>query len=517
MKHELSYLEKKVLLTLEKLKVASPETIMKEGKFKELVEVMNASSWLLSKGLVSIEETFTTYYSLDKDGKKFIEVDTPERRALKLLSNGDLKLQDLSKSGFFTGNEVQIAIGWLKKKGWANISKKDNETIISMTEKGLEAYNKKDIDELLLEKLSKEELSENDLNDDEKNALLLLKSRQRVIRSRDVVSRKISLTKAGEDLLSEGIELREEIAQLTPELIQSGKWKEVDIRRYDPSTFAPSIYGGKPHPLRQIVDEVRAIFIQMGFKEIEEDFVQSSFWNLDALFVPQDHPAREMQDTFYTENPSKILLQGEEKKGIVGKVKDVHENGGNTGSEGWKYNWKLSEAERALIRTHTTVNTIRYLAKNPKPPIKVFTVGKVFRNEALDYKHLPEFIQVEGIVMEEGASLGMLIGTLTEFYRKMGFEKVDIRPSFFPYTEPSLEVFVNWDGKWMELGGAGIFRPEVTLPFGVNYPVLAWGQGLERLAMVRLGIKDMRELYLPNIDNLRKTPLSKPWGMRKGF
>ncbi len=511
MEYELSYLEKKVVLTLGRLGTASPEKIVEEGKFKELVEVMNASSWLLSKGFVTIEETFTTYYSLDKDGRRFIEMDTPERRALKLLTNGPIKLSDLSKSGFFTGNEVQIAVGWLKKRAWADISKSGGETMLAMTESGRLAYDRREADELLLDRLAGGEVAETSLSSEEKAALTMLKTRQKVVRSRDVVSRKISLTDAGRALLAKGIELKEEIAQLTPELIQSGKWKDVEIRRYDPSTFAPAVYGGKPHPLRQVVEEVRAIFIQMGFTEIEGDFVQSSFWDLDALFVPQDHPAREMQDTFYTDNPSKLDLSKEENEGIIAKEKAIHENGGGTGSEGWHYEWKLSEAERALLRTHTTVNTVKYIASHPKPPIKVFTVGKVFRNEALDYKHLPEFFQVEGIVMEEGANLGMLIGTLTEFYNRMGFDKVDIRPSFFPYTEPSLEVFVHFDGKWMELGGAGIFRPEVTSPFGVAHPVLAWGQGLERLAMVRLGIKDMRELYLPNLDTLKSAPMYKPF------
>ena len=157
-----------------------------------------------------------------------------------------------------------------------------------------------------------------------------------------------------------------------------------------------------------------------------------------------------------------------------------------------------------MLRTHTTVNTIRYLARNKTPPIKVFSIGKVFRRESIDSTHLPEFTQIEGIVMEENASLSMLFGILKEFYRKMGFEKIRLRPSYFPYTEPSLEVEVFFNGEYLELGGAGIFRPEVLEPLGINYPVLAWGLGLERLAMILMGVNDIRNFYISDVDFLRK-------------
>jgi phenylalanyl-tRNA synthetase alpha chain len=160
-----------------------------------------------------------------------------------------------------------------------------------------------------------------------------------------------------------------------------------------------------------------------------------------------------------------------------------------------------------MLRTHTTVNTIRYLAAHPDPPVKVFSIGRTFRKEAIDSTHLPEFIQVEGIVMEEGANLGMLVGLLKEFYKRMGMEDIRIRPGYFPYTEPSLEPEVFFKGKWMELGGAGIFRPEVTRPFGVKHPVLAWGLGLERLAMALLNVDDIRKLYVSDIDWLRNAPI----------
>ena len=145
------------------------------------------------------------------------------------------------------------------------------------------------------------------------------------------------------------------------------------------------------------------------------------------------------------------------------------------------------------------------MSDNPDPPVRVFSVGRVFRREALDSTHLPEFTQVEGIIVEPNANFGMLIGVLKEFYRRMGFDDVRVRPAYFPYTEPSLEVEVRFGDRWLELGGAGIFRPEVTAPFGIECPVLAWGLGLERLAMLRLGIKDIRMLYQSDLQWLKET------------
>jgi len=242
----------------------------------------------------------------------------------------------------------------------------------------------------------------------------------------------------------------------------------------------------------------------MGFQEIDDEYVQPAFWNMDALYTPQDHPAREMQDTFYLKSPSRLELEADAP---VNLVKASHEDGGSTGSTGWGTKWSGDEARRALLRTHLTVSTIRHLWRNPEPPVKVFSLSKVFRKEAIDATHLPEFTQIEGIVMEEGASFDMLCGIIKEFYRRMGFTDIRFRPGYFPYVEPSLEIEVKFKGAWMELGGAGVFRPEVTAPFGIKTPVLAWGFGFERLAMLRWDLKDLRDLYVSDVDMLRRSPM----------
>jgi len=496
---KLSQNEKKVLLTLKKLNgKGSPEDILKNGDFNQEVEVMNASSWLQSKKLVSIEEHMKTVYSLGKEGKRFLEKGLPEKRALRLIyeKKGRAILKELAIS--LEKNEIPIAIGWLKKNGWANI-KKDKETFLEITEKGKNALTEKSGNEKILQLLKENDNIEIDIN-----KIKSLLSRKNVIKEKDIITSIVLLTENGKRALEIGFETRDEISQITSSIIKNNEWKNNIIRPYDINAFAPAVYGGKPHPLVDLISKIRQIFLEMGFQEIQGDFVESCFWNMDVLFIPQDHPAREMQDTLYCKTPSKIKI---EEKQLLDEIAKVHENGGTTSSTGWGYEFSKIEGERALLRTHTTVNTIRYLYNNPKPPSKVFSIGRVFRKESIDTTHLPEFYQIEGIVHEEDTNFRQLIGILKEFYRRMGFEKIRLRPGYFPYTEPSMEVEVFWNDEWMELGGSGIFRPEVTEPVGVENPVLAWGLGLERLAMLKFGVTDIRSLYISDLEWLKKKSL----------
>lgn len=497
---ELSQNEKKVLLTLKKLHgKGSPEGILKNGEFTQEVEVMNASSWLQSKKLVTVEEHIKTVYSLGKEGKQFLKKELPEKRALKLIynKNGKASLKDLSN--VLEKHEIPVAIGWLKKKGWANVKKEHKDTILEITDEGRKILKAESEDEKMLKHLNEKPNIEVD-----KTKIKSLLSRKNVVRGKDLITSTIVLTEKGEKVLQKGFEIRDEISQITSAVIKSREWENKIIRPYDINAFAPARYGGKTHPLIDLISEIRQIFLEMGFQEVEGDFVESCFWNMDMLFIPQDHPAREMQDTLYCKNPSKIKIK---EKDLFDKIAKVHEDGGSTSSTGWGYKFSKTEGERALLRTHTTVNTIRYLYNNPKPPSKVFSIGRVFRKENLDATHLPEFYQIEGIVHEEDTNFRQLIGVLKEFYKRMGFEKIRFRPAYFPYTEPSMEVEVFWNNEWMELGGSGIFRPEVTEPIGVKNPVLAWGLGLERLAMLKLGLTDIRKLYISDLDWLRKKSL----------
>ena len=484
---DLSVNEVKLLKVL-KNGTLSPEAASLESNLGDK-ETMSAASWLRSKGLVEISEASTKYYSTNEEGKRYAEQGLPERRAVEWLNQaGDSLLSELP----LHDDESKVVIGWLKRKNFAELEK---------TEEGLRLIPTGNLDETsdepLLLMLSKSPLSEKEIDQE---ALKLLKGRQ-LLNIKEEVERTFTLTEEGSsfDLESLNDDL---IGDLTPELIQSGEWKDKSFQRYGVETKVEASDFSTLHPLTRFTEEIRNIFLQMGFTEIEGDYVESAFWNMDALFIPQDHPARELQDTFYLSEPASFVIN---EKEILEAVKQIHEDGGNTGSKGWGTNWSKENAQQALLRTHTTVGTIRYLADNPSPPARVFSVGRVFRREALDSTHLPEFTQVEGIIVEPEANFGMLIGVLKEFYRRMGFNDVRVRPAYFPYTEPSLEVEVKFGNKWLELGGAGIFRPEVTAPFELDCPVLAWGLGLERLAMLHLDIKDIRMLYQSDLKWLKET------------
>jgi len=486
----LSNMEKEVLIALrDRGGEASPEELVEKGM--EMVKVMNASSWLQSKGLVKIREGIEKSYSLTKEGEKFLKEGLPEKNLLRKLMKGKKSFEELGE-----GESVGIAVGWLKRKGWCEIEKIEGKKFLVITDKGKKAAGEKSAEEEVLKaiKEKKEGLDE--------KVLQMLK-RRGAIKEKERIVRTIYLTEKGKKVVDKGIEIKDEIVQLTPEIIKSREWEKKDFRKYDVRAFAPAIYPGKHHPMMQLIKKIRNIFVEMGFKEIQGNYVESCFWDMDVLFIPQDHPARDMQDTFYCKNPSGMEVD----KKLLDIVAEIHETGGKTNSKGWGYKFSKEESKRVLLRTHTTVNTIRYLIQHPEPPAKIFSIGKVFRRENIDATHLPEFYQVEGIVYEEKANFRELIGVLKEFYRKMGFEKIRFRPAYFPYTEPSMEIEVEWNGKWMELGGSGIFRPEVTEPFGIKEQVLAWGLGLERMAMMVLELYDIRELYFSDIEWLRKLPL----------
>ena len=253
---------------------------------------------------------------------------------------------------------------------------------------------------------------------------------------------------------------------------------------------------GKNHPITVLRNKIRNVFTSLGFEELEGNIVESAFWNFDALFQPQDHPARELADTFYIDG--KTTLPDWK---IVSKIKESHETN-------WKYLWSERVAEQLVLRTHTTAISAKHLGKHKKEG-KYFSIGRVFRNEATDSTHLAEFYQVEGIIVWKKANFRHLLGILKSFYKRIGFDKIRFRPSYFPYTEPSLEieVFFKQKNEWLEMGGAGIFRPEVTEPLCGCYPVLAWGLSLERPLMLSLELTDIRELYNNDAQFLRNTVL----------
>jgi len=223
---------------------------------------------------------------------------------------------------------------------------------------------------------------------------------------------------------------------------------------------------GHKHILSQIVTDINAIFAEIGYTFAEGNEREEILYNFDYLNVPKDHPSRDMQDTFY--------LSGDEKR---------------------------------LLRTHTSPVQVRFM-QNHEPPIRMICPGKVFRNEATDATHEAQFFQIEGLCIDKDISLAHMKGTLEYFFSRFFGEAVEVRfrTSFFPFVEPGVEVDMRLapnpqnklSGKWIEVMGAGMVHPHVLRAGGIDpevYQGFAFGMGMDRLAVLKYGIDDIRLLY----------------------
>jgi phenylalanyl-tRNA synthetase alpha chain len=472
------------------------EDLLAETGWTDQVHVAGAGKALQERELVDVEESRSRLISLGAEGAKAADEGLLESRLWKWISDQDdseRSMKTLLAAGF-ERSETGPGIGLLKGLGVSfeagSFVVEDDGTVMQAIDKrsrfiqslAVGAKESSSLDDALVEHFA---------------------SRVGLIEFDDTVSRNWSLTEGGASIDDSELDDVDMIGELTPEILQTEAWKGADFKPFDVNAPSPTPIGGRTHPMQALITRIRSVFLEMGFSEIEGDFVQSAGWNMDALYIPQSHPARTMQDTFYLSQPERIEVEDE----YLGLWAKVHEHGHDTGSRGWGGAFDKEEAQRALLRTHTTVNTIRYIAENPHVPSRVFGIGRVFRQETIDRTHMPEFHQIEGIIHEPEASLPMLISTLKTFYAKMGYPDVRVRPAYFPYTEPSAEVDILWREEWMELGGSGIFRPEVTEPLGTEWPVCAWGMGLERLAMLILDLDDIRQLYQPDLERLRRMPI----------
>ena len=509
-KSQLHPIEKSLLKTLADNQSTTIE-VLSETTGLKIDQVRRGIEWLKYKDLVLIKDKSTVKISLGKNGLNAIDNGFPERRLVDLVKQGSDTMRKLANAGVFRDDELGVAFRnavhvnkWLAQEP---ASKNSEETRLVV----LPGADEESPEETLLRKIhATPVMSQNQLSNmggSESKAFESLKKRHFVVEKKERES-EIILSDKGRQLIEhqqlnyKGPDMKtgeQLVNQLTSQLITSGGWKNVKLSSLDVEAPAPTVHAGKKHPLQNLIDEIKEVFIGMGFLEIEGPFVQSSFWNFDVLFTPQDHPAREMQDTFYVPQKKQILTADDQQ--YIESVSRVHKNG-------WKYEWDLEEAKRTVLRTHTTPVTIKYLADNKLQDARVFTVGRVFRNEKTSYKHLVEFNQIEGIVTGSNMTLRDLIGLQTEFYSKLGINKVKFWPTFFPYTEPSLQSMIYNEtlDRWVELFGMGIFRPEVTEPLGIKNRVLAWGGGIERIAMLRFGLNDVRDLYANNLGWLRGVP-----------
>ncbi|MEM7815592.1 MAG: phenylalanine--tRNA ligase subunit alpha [Candidatus Aenigmatarchaeota archaeon] len=470
--------EKAILLVLEKRTESTVDSISKETGLSEAA-VNKAGLWLKLKGLIDYKDKKETKISLTPEGKLYAKKGLPEKNLLKLAVKNPT-IRELEDSI----PQLTIALAWAKRKGWIEIEK----GTIKITKEGLKAISKESEIEKSLK--SGEVSDEAVLNE--------LKSRK-LVSVKEKTTKIFLLTEDGKKLIPKLFSKIEELGQLTPEDIKTGAWRKKKFRPYDITTPVPVTVPAKIHPYVQFMNLTRQKLIALGFKEMKGPFVELEFWNSDALFMPQDHPARGIHDVFHLKNPRKGIVKD---KLIMKRVSETHKNGWITGSTGWGF-WNPMQTLRLVLRSQTTAVSVRTLASGNHYG-KFFTIDRNFRPDVVDATHSFEFHQCEGIVVGEGMNLRNLLGYLKVFGKEIaGAEDIRFRPGYFPFTEPSVEMDCLVNGKWVEIAGSGIFRPEVTQPLGVNVPVLAWGIGFARLAMIKLGINDIRELFSHDIEWLK--------------
>jgi phenylalanyl-tRNA synthetase alpha chain len=480
-----------------------------------------ALGWLLSKRLLYVEQERTsTFIALTDLGRRYAKELIPEQRIVSALTAGTrLLIQDLRERLGLDQLEVSTAVGNLKQHGVARIGQGG---VLELTGQGLPALvqSEQGVAALIgLLAASPAPVDESTLAENYKIILeVFLEKKWKtrgIIKRHEKVSKRFSLTPAGRELIQRLPDEAAggEVSQLTPEMLKEGSWKGKRFRKFHIDLKPPRIAAGRVHPYRQFLGDVQAKLVSMGFQEMRGPLVESEFWNMDALFMPQFHPARDIHDVYFTKGLSPA---NDIDPALLERVALAHERGGPSstrtgrvgssgGSSGWRYAFDRARARQPILRSQGTAVSARTLAQGPRVPGKYFSITRCFRYDQVDATHAPDFFQIEGIVLDETITFRTLLGLLKLFAVELArAEQIKFLPAYFPFTEPSVELHVRHPRLgWMELGGAGLFRPEVTSPLGVTVPVIAWGLGLDRMAMVAMGLHDIRDLFATDLEFLR--------------
>ena len=463
-------------------------------------ETMTGAAFALEEeGLVTVTEAVTETLEQTDEGRAYIENGLPEvrlyeaARAVGAETGGDgAAMGAVIDAAGLDGEAVDIALANFARKGYGEIDSGE-------VHPDPDADPEDDPEAAALAALAAgEEPAESPVE--------RLVDRGLVTRH-EGTRRLVGLTQAGVTELMAGVEATEQVDRLTPELLTSGEWRDVEFAEYNVAAEADDVQAGRKHPLRRMADRVKNVFVGMGFEEMQGPTADADFWIHDCLFMPQDHPARTHWDRFELDVPPMDELP----EGLVDRVEDAHRNGVGPDGDGYHSPWDEEFARAVALRGHTTSLSMRYLSGHAvgelEPPQRYFSVRKVYRNDTLDPTHLLEFFQIEGWVMAEELSVRDLMGTFTEFYEQFGITDLEFKPHYNPYTEPSFELFGKHPetGELIEIGNSGIFREEVLSPLGVECDVMAWGLALERLLMLMYGFEDIRDVHgtLCDLDLLR--------------
>ncbi|XP_018564075.1 phenylalanine--tRNA ligase alpha subunit [Anoplophora glabripennis] len=490
----MSHLSEKILKYLSENDTVNTLTLAKLFN-EDHQKIIGALKSIQANGdLVTADQKAEKAIEVTDEGKHISENGSHEATIYKAVPDSGIAQADLMKLP-----NAKVGFSKAMSAGWITLDKTCTPPLVRRKVPEITDIVQDHLKQVILGDSSK--ISDKEKQDYKKRKLI-----------QEVVIKSFDLKKGPEFSLS----LTKLETDLTTEMLNSGSWKNLKFKEYNFDALGVPPECGYLHPLLKVRSEFRQIFLEMGFCEMPtNNYIENSFWNFDALFQPQQHPARDAHDTFFISDPK---TSNKFPMDYLERVKRVHSKGGY-GSQGYGYDWKIEEAQKNLLRTHTTAVSARMLYKVAQQkefrPIKLFSIDKVFRNETLDATHLAEFHQVEGVIADFNLNLGDLIGVFAEFFRKLGITQLDFKPAYNPYTEPSMEIFCFHPGlkKWIEIGNSGIFRPEMLLPMGLpeDVCVIAWGLSLERPTMIKYGFNNIRDLVGPKVDleMVQKSPICR--------
>jgi len=481
------------------------ELIMEKLSFK-LGQCNQAFSWLAAKSLIEEKEKKKrVIYEMTDTGRDLQKNGTPAERIFALISEkGPMKLTEINDALSLENRDTGTAFGQMSKDG---VMALDEEKRACIKGSGI-SQSMKLVRAVLDKGIREGELEESTLSPDEITAISGISKKRgggnspfRVSEREDIVYRITASGKEVKKLLKEQGVTGEEVGSLTPEMLADGSWKNKTFRGYNVNTPPSRVLLGRHSPYAQFLDGVKDKLVSLGFEEFDGPLVETEFWNCDALFMPQFHSARDIHDVYHLADPVKAKSI---EQPYLDQVASSHKDGWKTGSRGWGYDFDREFTKRLILRSQGTVLSAKTLTR-AKIPGKYFGIVRCFRYDKVDATHLSDFYQTEGIVLGEEVTLKTLLGLLKMFAEEVaGATEVMYVPGYFPFTEPSVEVHIKHPVLgWFELGGAGIFRPEVTEPLGIHVPVLAWGLGIDRMALMSLGLNDLRELFTSDIEHLR--------------
>ncbi|MEM1622573.1 MAG: phenylalanine--tRNA ligase subunit alpha [Sulfolobales archaeon] len=454
-------------------------------------DIMRDIAELERRGLVTVSRRTYFKVELSERGKSCLSGSLPEEIVLRELTKSRrVHVATLKELGL-SDDEIEVALGILRTLGVIKI----REGVIDLDATKIQKIQeyiqnvKRELERYSLPRTLAE--LPDSIREVRRRGLVLVREHK------EIVVEATNLLTSYHDKLTPG----DIVTVVTPEIINLETWDSIEFKPFDLTIEPPRCPIARKHFFAEVINYMRDLMLSLGFEEVKGPHVELELWNFDALFVPQYHPSRRPTDVYIVNTATKEPPKVEQ---LVSTIGSYHK-------EFRGYEWNPSRALRLILRTHCTSVSVRTIWERGPGDYRVFTIDRVFRPDTPDPTHLMEFHQLDGIIVGERISFKDLLQFFREFARGLGLGEVRFKPAYFPFTEPSVEGYVKHPKLgWIEVLPGGMFRRQVLEPLGLKgYNVAAWGIGVDRVAMILLGISDIRDLYTDDVKEVEKAVLPK--------